>query len=279
MKMRQFWRLYRRNLPAVFGLGILVLVLMTAALADVLYPEGPWELVGRPFLWPSARSRFPLGSDMLGRDVLAGIVHGSRVSLLVGVVATAVAFFIGTVVGAVAGYFRGWVDDALMRFTEIFQTIPPFIFLIVLVAIFKPSVTTITIAVGIVSWPTVARLVRGEFIRLRERDFVQAGIVMGMGHARIITTQILPNALPPIVVTSSVLVATAIINEAALSFLGLGDPNLMSWGTMIGTGREVLRTAWYLTALPGVAILLTVLALNLVGDGLNDALNPRLKSE
>ena len=214
---------------------------------------------------------------MLGRDVLAGIVHGSRVSLLIGIVATAVTFLIGIFVGAISGYFRAWVDDALMRFTEIFQTIPPFMFLIVLVAIFKPSVVTISLAIGIVSWPTVARLVRGEFIALRERDFVQAGSVIGMSNTRIILTQILPNALPPVIVTSSVLVATAIINESALAFLGLGDPNLMSWGTMIGAGREVLRNAWYLTALPGVAILLTVLALNLVGDGLNDALNPRLK--
>lgn len=277
-RLTEFWRLYRRNLPAVFGFGFLAIIIVMSALADILYPQGPWDLATRPFLWPGDRAQYPLGSDMLGRDVLAGIVHGSRVSLLIGIVATTVTFVIGIFVGAISGYFRGWVDDALMRFTEIFQTIPPFMFLIVLVAIFKPSVVTISLAIGIVSWPTVARLVRGEFIALRERDFVQAGAVIGMSNTRIILTQILPNALPPVIVTSSVLVATAIINESALAFLGLGDPNLMSWGTMIGAGREVLRNAWYLTALPGIAILLTVLALNLVGDGLNDALNPRLKS-
>ena len=274
----EFWRRYRRNVLAVVAFGVLMIVVAMAVFADVLYPEGPWEMVTRPFLWPGDRAQHLLGSDMLGRDVMAGIVHGSRVSLLIGVVATGVAFIIGILVGATAGYFRGWVDDVLMRFTEIFQTIPPFMFLIVLVAIFKPSVTTITLAIGIVSWPTLARLVRSEFLTLRERDFVQAGFVIGMSNTRIILTQILPNALPPVIVTSSVIVATAIINESALSFLGLGDPNLMSWGTMIGAGRQVLRNAWYLTALPGIAILLTVLALNIAGDGLNDALNPRLKS-
>ncbi|MDE0147318.1 MAG: ABC transporter permease [Rhodospirillaceae bacterium] len=277
-RLTEFWRRYRRNVLAVLAFGVLLVVAAMAVFADLLYPQGPWEMVTRPFLWPGDRSQHLLGSDMLGRDVMAGIVHGSRVSLLIGVVATAVAFIIGTLVGATAGYFRGWVDDVLMRFTEIFQTIPPFMFLIVLVAIFKPSVTTITLAIGIVSWPTLARLVRSEFLTLRERDFVQAGFVIGMSNTRIILTQILPNALPPVIVTSSVIVATAIINESALSFLGLGDPNLMSWGTMIGAGRQVLRNAWYLTALPGIAILLTVLALNIAGDGLNDALNPRLKS-
>ncbi|MDE0254876.1 MAG: ABC transporter permease [Rhodospirillaceae bacterium] len=277
-RLTEFWRRYRRNVLAVLAFGVLLVVAAMAVFADLLYPQGPWEMVTRPFLWPGDRSQHLLGSDMLGRDVMAGIVHGSRVSLLIGVVATAVAFIIGTLVGATAGYFRGWVDDVLMRFTEVFQTIPPFMFLIVLVAIFKPSVTTITLAIGIVSWPTLARLVRSEFLTLRERDFVQAGFVIGMSNTRIILTQILPNALPPVIVTSSVIVATAIINESALSFLGLGDPNLMSWGTMIGAGRQVLRNAWYLTALPGIAILLTVLALNIAGDGLNDALNPRLKS-
>lgn len=277
-RLSEFWRRYRRNVLAVVAFGVLLVVVAMAVFADILYPKGPWEMVTRPFLWPGDRSQHLLGSDMLGRDVMAGIVHGSRVSLLIGVVATAVASIIGIFVGATAGYFRGWVDDVLMRFTEIFQTIPPFMFLIVLVAIFKPSVTTITLAIGIVSWPTLARLVRSEFLTLRERDFVQAGFVIGMSNTRIIMTQILPNALPPVIVTSSVIVATAIINESALSFLGLGDPNLMSWGTMIGAGRQVLRNAWYLTALPGIAILLTVLALNIAGDGLNDALNPRLKS-
>ncbi|MBI3709163.1 MAG: ABC transporter permease, partial [Proteobacteria bacterium] len=248
-----------------------------AALAPVVFPEDPWSIVTRPLLWPGDRPGYPLGSDSLGRDVAAGIFHGARVSLLIGTVATLTALGIGVMIGAVAGYYGGWIDDALMRVSEIFQTMPFFIFAIVIVAIFKPSVFTIVAAIATVSWPTVARLVRGEFIALRNREFVQACVAMGMGDTRIIFRQILPNTLAPIIVTGSVMVATAILTEAALAFLGLGDPNVMSWGTMIGQGREMLRTAWYLTALPGIAILLTVLALNLLGEGLNDALNPRLK--
>ena len=213
----------------------------------------------------------------MGRDVLAGLIHGARVSLLIGVTATAAALGIGLLVGALAGYFRGWIDDVLMRFTEVFQTIPNFIFVIVLVAIFKPTIETIVVTIGIVSWPPIARLVRAEFLSLREREFVQSCIVVGMSEPRIILTQILPNCLAPVIVLASIMVATAILIEAGLSFLGLGDPNVMSWGKMIGDARDSLRTAWYLSAIPGVAILLTVLSINLVGEGLNDALNPHLK--
>ena len=164
-----------------------------------------------------------------------------------------------------------------MRFTEVFQTIPNFVFVIVLVAIFKPTIETIVVTIGIVSWPPIARLVRAEFLSLREREFVQSCVVIGMSEPRIILTQILPNCLAPVIVLASIMVATAILIEAGLSFLGLGDPNVMSWGKMIGDARDSLRTAWYLSAIPGVAILLTVLSINLVGEGLNDALNPHLK--
>jgi peptide/nickel transport system permease protein len=184
---------------------------------------------------------------------------------------------IGITIGGVAGYFRGWVDDVLMRITEMFQTIPSFIFMIVLITIFRPVIRNIVVVIAIVSWPPIARLVRAQFLSLREREFVQSCVVVGMSELRIIGTQILPNCLAPVIVLASILVATAILIEAGLSFLSLGDPNVMSWGRMIGDGRESLRTAWYLSAAPGVAILLTVLALNLVGEGLNDALNPRLK--
>jgi len=177
----------------------------------------------------------------------------------------------------VAGYFGGLADNALMRLTELFQTIPAFLFAIVLVAIFRPSVATVVLAIGVVSWPPVARLTRGEFLSLRGRDFVQACVAIGMGDTRIIALHVLPNALAPIVVTGSLMVATAILTEAGLAFLGLSDPNVMSWGSIIGAGREVLRSAAWITALPGLAIMLTVLAINLVGEGLNDALNPRLR--
>jgi len=276
--LRDFWRRYRRKTSAVIGLVLLVFVFLVAALGPLFVMSDPWDMATMPFLWPGQDAEFPLGSDTLGRDILTGIVHGSRVSLLIGFAATLAALGLGVTVGALAGYFRGWIDDVLMRITEIFQTVPTFLLAVVLVAIFKPSMLTIVLAISAVTWPSIARLVRAEFLSLREREFVQSCVVIGMGETRIIFRQILPNCLPPIIVMSSVMVASAILTESGLSFLGLGDPNLMSWGTMIGIGRDAMRTAWYMSALPGVAILITVLALNLVGEGLNDALNPRLKN-
>jgi peptide/nickel transport system permease protein len=277
MNDRNFWRRYCRNRSGLVGLGLFAVVVLAAVFGPMLDTTDPWAFVARPFLWPGDRLQVPLGSDYMGRDVLTGLLHGARVSLMVGLAATAAALGIGVLVGAVAGYFRGWTDDVLMRITETFQTIPNFIFAIVLVAIFKPTIETIALTIGIVSWPPIARLVRAEFLSLREREFVQSCVVIGMSEPRIIVTQILPNCMAPVVVLASILVATAILIEAGLSFLGLGDPNVMSWGKMIGDARDSLRVAWYLSAIPGVAILLTVLSINLVGEGLNDALNPRLK--
>ena len=273
-----FARRFARNRGAVAGVLVLLGVLAMALAAQPLFPEDPWEMVATPFIWPGHDSDHLLGTDMLGRDLASGLFHGAKVSLLIGFVATLLAVAFGTAVGAVAGYYRGLADDLLMRFTELFQTIPQFIFAIVVVAILTPSVANVTLAIALVAWPSIARLVRGEFLAIREREFVQAAVAIGMGDARIILTQILPNALGPIIVTGSLLVATSILTEAGLAFLGLGDPNVMSWGTIIGAGRDALRAAWYITAIPGLAILVTVLALNLVGEGLNDALNPRLKN-
>ena len=276
---RRALKVFLSNPNALFGTSFLVFVIVIALLAPVLYPDDPLSMVGRPFLWPGQDSAFPLGTDSLGRDVLSGILHGSRISLFVGLTATALGLSFGVLVGSLAGYFGGWVDDVLVRLIEIFQTLPSFVLLVVLVAIAQPSATTVTLAIAVISWPTVARLTRAEFRAIREKDFVMAARSLGYGHARIIFGEILPNALPPIIVTSSVMVATAILMESALSFMGLGDPNVVSWGSMIGTGRELVRTAWYLTALPGLAIVFTVLALNLIGDGLNDALNPRFSQD
>ena len=273
--MSGFWSRYARNKGAVIGLAVLLVVIAVALIGPFFYATGPWDLAGAPFRRPGG-AEFPLGTDMLGRDVLSGIVHGARVSLLVGVVSTVVALSIGIVLGALAGFHGGWIDDALMRFTELFQTIPSFVFAVVLVAILQPGLSSIVIAIAVVSWPPVARLVRGEFLTLRSREFVQAAVVIGQSTARIIFSQILPNALSPIIVTASLMIASAILLESALSFLGLGDPNLMSWGFMIGASRTVIRQAWWMSTFPGIAIFLTVLALNLVGEGLNDALNPRL---
>ena len=212
-----------------------------------------------------------------GADIAAQIFHGARISLLIGLVATVLAITIGIVLGALAGYYGGIVDDVLMRITEAFQTLPNFLLLLVLVAVFGSDIKTVTIAIGLVSWPASARLTRAEFLSLRSREFVQASRTLGMRDIQIIFREILPNALPPVIVYASVIMATAILLESALAFLNLSDPNVPSWGNLIGTGRSVLRTQWYVSAIPGVVILLTVLAVSLVGQGLNDALNPRLK--
>lgn len=266
-----------RNPAAVLGAFILLGMTALALLAPWLFPGDPLDMVAQPLLWPGQDAAYPLGSDSLGRDVLAGIAHGARVSLAVGVVAAVLSLAIGIGVGATAGYLGGVVDDVLVRLTELVQTVPTFLLVIVVVAIGRPSVGVIVLAIGLASWPVIARLVRAEFRTLREAEFVLAARSQGFSHLRIMAQEMLPNALPPVIVTTSVLVASAILIESALSFLGMGDPNAVSWGSMIGEGRELLRTAWFLTALPGAAIVLTVLALNLLGDGLNDAFNPRLR--
>ena len=274
--MSPFWQRYNRNKSAVFGLGVILLVIIMAATANFLYPFDPFRLAGKPLSGPGMNG-FVLGSDSLGRDVAAGIAHGAKTSLLIGLIATLVAVFIGIVFGAFSGYYGGRLDDFLMRVTEIFQTIPSFIFAILLVAIMKPSIVSIVIAIAVVSWPGVARLVRGEFLALKNREFVQACHTLGMNDLRIMLREILPNCMSPIIVIGSLMVATAILIESGLAFLGLGDPNIMSWGFQIGAGRTMLRSAWWVCTFPGVAILITVLAINLVGEGLNDALNPRLR--
>lgn len=267
---------FLRHRPAVFGLLVLLTVLISAALAGVIYPGDPFRIVGKPFEPPLGQ--FLLGTDSLGRDLAASLLHGARTTLLVGVVATFIAGIAGVSIGGLAGYFGGRIDNLLMRFTELFQTIPFFLFAILLVAVLGSSVRNVIIAIALVSWPPMARLVRGEFMAMRNREFVQACVTLGMSHTRILLFHILPNTLSSIIVTGSLMVASAILIESGLSFLGLSDANIMSWGFIIGSGRTVLRTAWWICAAPGMAILFTVMAINLVGDGLNDALNPRLRA-
>lgn len=271
-----FWKLFARNRGAVAGLVILFLITFMAATAHLFFPGDPFNLAGKS-MSPPGENGFLLGSDSLGRDVAAGIAHGAKTSLLIGLMATLVAVFVGIVMGALAGYYGGLIDNLLMRLTEMFQTIPSFIFAILLVAIMKPSIESIVIAIAVVSWPAVARLVRGEFLSMRNREFVQACHTLGMSDIRIMLREILPNCLSPVIVIGSLMVATAILIESGLAFLGLGDPNIMSWGFQIGAGRTLLRSAWWVCTFPGIAILITVLAINLVGEGINDALNPRLR--
>jgi peptide/nickel transport system permease protein len=272
--MKTFWQRFLGNPRVMVGLGWVMLVVLISLLADVLAPRDPFSIVGTPFLKPG--ESFLLGTDSLGRDVLSGLMHGARTTLLIAILSTLAAVAFGTFVGAIAGYYGGWIDDILMRTTEFFQTIPSFLFAIVLIAILSPSAVNLVIAIAIVSWPPITRVVRAEVLSIKSREFVQAAVVAGQRDSAILLTQVLPNTLSPLIVTGSLLIATAILIESALSFLGLGAPNQMSWGFMIGAGRSFLRDAWWLVTIPGVAILLTVLSINLVGEGLNDALNPRL---
>ena len=272
--MNTFRQRFFGNPRVIAGLAWLGLVVLVAAAAPLLAAYHPFEIMAQPFLTPSVEH--PFGTDSLGRSIWAGLVHGARTTLVIAILATLASVAFGTLVGALAGYFGGFVDDGLMRLTEFFQTIPSFIFAIVLVAILTPSATSLIVAIAVVSWPPIARVVRGEVLSVKTREYVQAAVLAGQGDLAILFRQVLPNTLSPLIVTGSLLVATAILVESALSFLGLGAPNLMSWGFMVGAGRSFLRDAWWLVTIPGVAILLTVLSINLVGEGLNDALNPRL---
>jgi peptide/nickel transport system permease protein len=264
-----------RSPSCVIGGGLLLAILFMAAAAGWLCPGDPLELVADPFLRPGQDPAYLLGTDMLGRNILAGIVHGSRASLLIASVATAIAAALGIAGGLAGGYFGGRVDREISRITVFFQTMPPFLFALAIVAIVRPSVATIAIAIGVTSWPNLARLVRSEAQKLRHSEMVQASIALGASDWRIIIRDILPNTLTPILVSTSLLVATAILTESALAFLGLGDPNVASWGNMVGSGRQVLRTDWYIATIPGLAIVVTVLALNLLSDGLATVLDPR----
>ncbi|MCX7318802.1 MAG: ABC transporter permease [Hyphomicrobiales bacterium] len=277
--MMKFWKSMLRNPGGLIGLTLLLIAVSVAVFGPWVFPNSPWRMAQRPFLPPFTNPMVTLGTDALGRDIFAGLIYGARVSLLVGLVSTTVALTIGVPVGAIAGYFGGRVDDLMMRLTEFFQTIPSFALAIVLVAILQPSIYSIVGAIAIVSWPPVARLVRGEVLSLRTREYVQAAVVTGQSNSWIIWREILPNTISPIIVLASLMVANAILLESSLSFLGLGDPNLMSWGYMVGAGRTVIRQAWWITVFPGIAILLSVLAMNLIGEGLNDALNPRLAKD
>jgi peptide/nickel transport system permease protein len=268
-------RAFLRHPSGMVGLVVLLIVVITAIIAPIVFPVSPWEMVSAPFT-PLGEDGLLLGGDTLGRDVAAGVAYGARVSLVIGIASAMAAMVIGVTIGATSGYFGGKIDLVLMRMTELFQTIPAFVLAILLVATFNPSLLTIILTIGAVSWPPLARLTRAEFLRLRHREFVEAALCQGEGTLRIVLGHILPNAISPILVVTSLTVATAILLESALSFMGLGDPNLMSWGFMIGAGRTVIRNAWWMSVFPGLAILITVLAINLFGEGLSDVLNPRV---
>jgi peptide/nickel transport system permease protein len=274
--LHEIWRMFVKNRAALIGLCLLILILLMALIGPVFYHIDPYDIVWAP-MTPPGESGFWLGTDYLGRDIISGIIYGSRATLAVGVAAAFFTVCIGVTVGALAGFYGGLADNLLMRTTEFFQVLPPLLFAMVLVMLFSPSLTMIAISIGVVSWPGVARLVRAEFLSIREREYVIAARAIGSRNRRIIWRVILPNALPPLIVSASLNVGTAILFEAGLSFLGLGDPNTMSWGLMIGSSRNYIFTCWWAVTFPGLAIFLTVLFISLIGDGLTDALNPKLR--
>jgi peptide/nickel transport system permease protein len=271
------WSMFLRNRSAIFGLALLSLVVFVTLVGPFIYTVDPFEVVWAPFTPPGTEATVPLGTDHIGRDILAGIVHGGRATLAVGAAAALMTVFIGIVIGALAGFYGGLVEEILMRVTEFFQVLPPLILAMVLVAVFTPSLYTIAIAIGLVSWPSTARLTRAEFLRIRELEYVKAARTIGSTNGRLIWQVILPNALPPLIISATLVIGVAILFEAGLSFLGLGDPNVMSWGLMIGASREYIIDSWWSATFPGCAIFLTVLSVSLIGDGLNDALNPKLR--
>lgn len=275
--LSEAWRVYRRNLTALVGLLVLVLIIIVTLVGPYLYPVNPFDIVWAPLTPPAAEPLAPLGTDYLGRDILAGLIHGAAPTLLVGLVAALLTVIIGLLVGCWAGFYGGYVDDALMRFTEFFQVLPALLFSMVILTLFGPSLPLVAFSIGIISWPPTARLTRAEFMRIKNFEYVLAARSIGAGNSRLIWRVILPNALPPLIVAATLTVGSAILFEAALSFLGLSDPNIMSWGLMIGGSREYFIDAWWTVTFPGIAIFVTVLCVSLVGDGLNDAFNPKLR--
>jgi peptide/nickel transport system permease protein len=268
-------RQYLRSPSGVIGAVLLILLVFGTIFGPLLYPVDPLDLVSGPFAPPDADAW--LGTDYLGRDVLAGLIYGGRATLTVGAVAAFITVIIGVTVGAISGYFGGAVDTTLVKITEFFQILPPLLFAMVLVTLFGPKLTTITLAIGAVSWTSAARLTRAEFMRLRNLDFIKASRAAGAGDSHLILRVVLPNALPPIIVSATLAIGVAILFEGGLSFLGLGDPNIVSWGRMLGQNRNYVLDAWWAVTFPGAAMFLAVLAVSLIGDGVNDAVNPRLR--
>lgn len=275
--VKEIFQTFFKSYSAVTGLIIIIGIAVMGFIGPLFYPTDPFDMVWMPFSPPGADG-FLLGTDYLGRDILSQIINGARVSIAIGFSAALVSCFIGVGIGSFAGFYGGWVEETLMRITEFFQVLPTLLFAMVIVALFGSSVLSITLAIGAVSWASVARITRSEFLRIKELDFVLASRSSGSNNMALIFKVILPNAAAPIIVQSALLVGAAITFEAGLAFLGLSDPNVVSWGQVIGSNRVYILDATYTVTFPGIAIFITVLAISLVGDGLNDALNPKLRS-
>jgi peptide/nickel transport system permease protein len=272
-------RQFKRNRLAIVGLGIVILLYLVALLAPLIAPYDPTHQDIARARYLSPRGDYLLGTDLFGRDVLSRIIYGSRISLSIGFIATAISVTIGTLLGAAAGFFGGRIDTMIMRFTDMVLAFPRLVLLILVVALFGPSITVIILVLGLTQWPSTTRIVRGDVLSLREREFIHAAHALGMGRARIMLRHLIPNVLSPVIVTATLGIGNTIVMEAGLSFLGLGvQPPIPTWGSMVSEGRDSLLGAWWVATFPGLTIVLVVLAFNLVGDGLRDALDPRLRT-
>lgn len=274
-RIEGFWRRYKKNRAALFGLITILFFLSVAFFAPSMSPYNPYELTAESLSAPSQEHL--MGTDDLGRDIYSQVLWGARTSLIVGFIAASISLIIGVFVGSISGYYGGLIDDVLMRFTDFILVIPRFILALVIAALFGSSIINVILIISILAWPSSARLIRSEFLTLREQEFVDAARVLGASSREIIFSEILPNALPPAIVNGTLQIATAILLEAGLSFLGLGDPNTISWGYILNNAQRSLMYAWWTGVFPGLAIFFIVLGFNLVGDGLNDALNPKLR--
>ena len=277
MRQREFWARLKRNRMAMTGLALVLGLFVVSVFAPWLAPYDPNSINLKQVLMPPSPAHY-LGTDTLGRDVLSRIIYGSRVSLKVGFVAVGLATLIGLLVGALAGYYGGWVDSALMRLVDLMLCFPAFFLILAVIAVLEPSIWNIMTVIGLTSWMGVARLVRAEFLSLREREFVTAARALGASDTRLILRHMLPNALAPVMVSATLGVAGAILTESALSFLGLGvQPPTPSWGNILTAGTDNIEIAWWLSVFPGLAILITVMSYNLLGEGIQEAIDPRLK--
>jgi peptide/nickel transport system permease protein len=272
-------RAFSKNRGAVAGLAIIVVLYLIALVTPLVAPYDPafqGDLVNERYVGLSAAH--PLGTDQFARDVLSRLLYGTRISLIIGFVSVGISVTIGTLLGAIAGYIGGVVDGLIMRVVDMVISFPTLVLLITIIAFFEPSIFLIVAVLGLTLWPNTARIVRAEVLSLREREFVQAAVALGYSKRRIILGHLIPNALGPVIVASTLGIGQMIVLEAGLSFLGLGvQPPTPSWGTMVADRRNVLLGAWWLSTFPGLAIVFTVLSFNLVGDGLRDALDPRLR--
>lgn len=271
-----FWRRFKRNRLAVAGGVIMLLLFLVGALAPFISPYNPDD-IDRKHILESPYIRHPLGTDDLGRDVLSRMIWGSRVSLAVGFVAVGIATLIGMILGAISGYYAGWTDRIIMRFIDIMLAIPTFFLILAVIAFIGSSIWNIMIVIGLTSWMGVARLVRAEFLSLKEREFVLAARAVGASDPRIIFRHIMINSMAPVLVSAVLGVAGAVLIESALSFLGIGvQPPTPSWGNILTLGKDNIEIAWWLSVFPGLAILITVVGYNLLGEGIRDSIDPRL---